>query len=144
MPCGECESSYRRSTSELVRDPGDPESAEPVHVTWPFADCVSLPDVLNGRCGNSIWSEKKGKNSWDRIPQGDTKHPAYHLKARGLLPLKDKRPLALQAWAVGQRIVLDWDSAIAEQMARYMRYRGEAEKAKEKRRKARERRQRKR
>lgn len=41
-------------------DPNDPNDIEQVHVTWPFADCVSLPDILDGRCGNSIWLEKKG------------------------------------------------------------------------------------
>ncbi|KAG7284898.1 hypothetical protein NEMBOFW57_009513 [Staphylotrichum longicolle] len=139
-PCGECEFSYRRSTSELMVDPNDPDSVQVVHVTWPFADCVSLPDILDGRCGNSIWTEKKGLNSWDRIPEGDLTHPGFPLKARGLFPVAEKRPLQMAKWRVGPVMDVDWDGAIAGQMERHRRYAQEAEKAERKRRRARDKR----
>ena len=122
-------------------DSRSPDDVQMVHVTWPFADCVSLPEILNGRCGNSIWSEKKGCNSWDRIPEDDVNHPGFPLKARGLLDVGEKRPLQMARWRVGPVMEPDWEGAIAGQMARHIVYRREAEKAEEKRRKARERRQ---
>ncbi|KAK4131256.1 hypothetical protein BT67DRAFT_436404 [Trichocladium antarcticum] len=43
---------------------------------WPFYGCVSVPEVLNGKCGNCLWSGKEC--SWESVNEG---YPAYSLKA---------------------------------------------------------------
>lgn len=80
-PCECCERRYLQSYRPC--DPDDSTSS-PIHLLWPFFECISLAGFQNGRCGNCLYFLEGKKCSFDT--EISEQYSVGHMRAAGTVP----------------------------------------------------------